>query len=52
MTLPQKIENYFRDPALRALWGWNMDQPRQYVKALFVTNNGSFLFVCQVYLDC
>ena len=52
MTLIQKIEYYYSDPTLRANWTWNMDENRKGIKAIFVANNGKYLFTCQVHLDC
>ena len=52
MTLSQKIDYFYSDSRLKSNFGNNMNNIRQWVKAMFVTNNGNYLFICQVYLDC
>ena len=45
MTLPQKIDYFCSEPGVQANFGWNINLFRQFVKALFVTNNGNYLYV-------
>ena len=52
MTLPQKIDDFYSDSELKRLFGNDLNLIRQWVKAMLVSNNGRFLFLCQLYLDC
>ena len=46
MTLPQKIDYFYNDPGLKSWFENDINKIRQWVKAIFVTNNGNYLFIC------
>jgi hypothetical protein len=51
MNLNQKIE-YLFDPCLKGIGYSNINHSKQYVKELLISNDGKYLFICEVHLDC